>query len=411
MLGWLGCYLGAQASSPADTLRLTKEQAHAMMVKQNLQLLAAHYDVEISEAQLLQARAWNNPYLNWNQDLYSVENNEYLNFNNQFLVQIDQVFSIAGKYTNTVRLAKLENEGNKLIFKDVIRALDFELGQQFHEVALLYGKREVIGKAVAQFAAVVVASEKSFALGALSKRELVRLQSELLTLRAAASDLETQLLESQASLRQLLNLKPGVFVLPVVPTERVASPSVALEELFGVAEENRPDFLLSRNQMAISDANLRLQRSVAIPDITFGYQPKDRGSNYVRPYSGIEVGFEMPLFNRNEGNIAAAQVEVHKSRALGQLAENALYNEVSTAYFTCIETARNVGNYSDAFLGELDLLATNSESSYRSKNIGLIDYIDTQRIYLQNAIEYLEAVNRFRSAVHQLNFSVGKQVL
>jgi cobalt-zinc-cadmium efflux system outer membrane protein len=229
MLGWLGCYLGAQASSPADTLRLTKEQAHAMMVKQNLQLLAAHYDVEISEAQLLQARAWNNPYLNWNQDLYSVENNEYLNFNNQFLVQIDQVFSIAGKYTNTVRLAKLENEGNKLIFKDVIRALDFELGQQFHEVALLYGKREVIGKAVAQFAAVVVASEKSFALGALSKRELVRLQSELLTLRAAASDLETQLLESQASLRQLLNLKPGVFVLPVVPTERVASPSVALE--------------------------------------------------------------------------------------------------------------------------------------------------------------------------------------
>jgi hypothetical protein len=70
-----------------------------------------------------------------------------------------------------------------------------------------------------------------------------------------------------------------------------------------------------------------------------------------------------------------------------------------------------VGNYSDAFLGELDLLATNSESSYRSKNIGLIDYIDTQRIYLQNAIEYLEAVNRFRSAVHQLNFSVGKQVL
>jgi cobalt-zinc-cadmium efflux system outer membrane protein len=411
ILSCLGNCVFAQAFSNMDTLRLTEEQAHALMIKQNLQLLAAHYDVEISEAQLLQARAWSNPYLNWNQDLYSVENNEYLNFNNQFLVQIDQVFSIAGKYANTVRLAKLENEGNKLVFKDVIRALDFALGQFFQEAALLHEKHKVITQSVEHLTDLVQASELSMRLGAMSQREYMRLQSERLTLLTEQSELATQIFTVQAQFRQLLNLKPDVYILPLIPFVDLARPPFPLEDLLGVAQESRPDFLLSRNQMAVSDANLRLQRSLAVPDVTFSYQPKDRGSNYVRPYSGIEVGIEMPIFNRNEGNIAAARAHVLKSKAEAQLAETALHNEVSAAYLTCLESLKNVENYSEEFLVELKGLAFNSEISFRNKSIGLIDYIDTQRIYIQNTMDYLEARYSYHRSVHNLNFTVGKKVL
>jgi cobalt-zinc-cadmium efflux system outer membrane protein len=163
--------------------------------------------------------------------------------------------------------------------------------------------------------------------------------------------------------------------------------------------------------MAVSDANLRLQRSLAVPDVTFSYQPKDRGSNYVRPYSGIEVGIEMPIFNRNEGNIAAARAHVLKSKAEAQLAETALHNEVSAAYLTCLESLKNVENYSEEFLVELKGLAFNSEISFRNKSIGLIDYIDTQRIYIQNTMDYLEARYSYHRSVHNLNFTVGKKVL
>ena len=132
-----------------DTLIINLEQATAIMLNQNLQIIASHYDLKISEANLFQARAWNNPYFNWNQDLYSIEKNQYLNYRNQFLVQIDQVFSIAGKYTRTVNLAKLEHESNRLIVRDIVRALLHDVSIQFQNRR--FGLFDKLGNAVNYF--------------------------------------------------------------------------------------------------------------------------------------------------------------------------------------------------------------------------------------------------------------------
>lgn len=87
---------------------LSFQQAKARLIKKNLSLLAAFYDIDITEARLIQAKVWNNPYFIWNQELYNVEKNQYFNYKNQFLAQVEQVFSVAGKHTNTVKLAKIK---------------------------------------------------------------------------------------------------------------------------------------------------------------------------------------------------------------------------------------------------------------------------------------------------------------
>ena len=100
----------AQNAQPPDStveVSLSFEQAKMMLLKANITLLSSFYDIEAAEAELTQAKLWSNPNFVWNQDLYSIEQNRYLNLANQKLLQVEYTFKIAGKYTNTVKLAKL----------------------------------------------------------------------------------------------------------------------------------------------------------------------------------------------------------------------------------------------------------------------------------------------------------------
>jgi cobalt-zinc-cadmium efflux system outer membrane protein len=405
----LWCCL-VKSTAGQDTLRLSLVQTKALMLKQNLQLVASHFDLEASEANLLQARAWNNPYFNWNQDLYSIEKNKYLNYRNQFLVQIDQVFSIAGKYTKTVKLAKLENKGNRLQVQDIMRALLYECSLLYKEALLLQAKQALYRESEESYRLVIESAQKQSELGFLSTKELIRLQSELLALRTESSQNTSAMHHAIGQIKMLLNLRPDVELVLVEPLSwpQEAPP---LPTLFTQGENNRADYLWSRNQVQVGEAQVQLQKSKAIPDITFGYQPKDRGSNYVRPYSGIEVGFELPLFHRNAGNIKAAQAQFKKTEIEVQRKENQLYNEIASSVKSFVETRQSFERFSLAFMDEVENLQESAEQNYLKKNINILEYIDLKRIYIQNRMQYLEVRSKLLESAGHLNFVVGTEIM
>ncbi len=405
----LWCCL-VKSTAGQDTLRLSLVQTKALMLKQNLQLVASHFDLEASEANLLQARAWNNPYFNWNQDLYSIEKNKYLNYRNQFLVQIDQVFSIAGKYTKTVKLAKLENMGNRLQVQDIMRALLYECSLLYKEALLLQAKQALYRESEESYRLVIESAQKQSELGFLSTKELIRLQSELLALRTESSQNTSAMHHAIGQIKMLLNLRPDV---ELVLEEPLSWPQEAppLPTLFTQGENNRADYLWSRNQVQVGEAQVQLQKAKAIPDITFGYQPKDRGSNYVRPYSGIEVGFELPLFHRNAGNIKAAQAQFKKSEIEVQRKENQLYNEIASSVKSFVETRQSFERFSLAFMDEVENLQESAEQNYLKKNINILEYIDLKRIYIQNRMQYLEVRSKLLESAGHLNFVVGTEIM
>jgi cobalt-zinc-cadmium efflux system outer membrane protein len=397
-------------ASGQDTLRLSLVQAKALMLKQNLQLVATHFDLEASEANLLQARAWNNPYFNWNQDLYSIEKNKYLNYQNQFLVQIDQVFSIAGKYTKTVKLAKLENIGNRLLVQDILRALLYECALLYQESLLLQSKQALYRESEEGYRMVIQSAQKQSELGFLANKELIRLKSELLALRTESSQSAAAMHHAMGQLKMLLHLRPDVeLVLEEPDTFPVEVPS--LTNLMAKGESNRADYLWSLNQIKVGEAQVQLQKAKAIPDITLGYQPKDRGSNYVRPYSGIEVGFELPLFHRNVGNIKAAQAQFKKAEIEAQRKENQLMNEIASSLKSFVEIKKSFERFSSSFLEEVDGLQKSAEQNYLKKNINILEYIDLKRIYLQNRMQYLEVRSQLLESAGKVNFTVGTEIL
>ena len=392
-----------------DSLNLSLDECKAILIKENLSVIASHYDVDIAEAQVIQSRAWNNPVFNWNQDMYSVEKNQYFNFGNQFLVQIDIVFSIAGKYTNTVRLAKVKQEGSKLMVKDILRSLMMELNESYNLLNSLQNKALIYKDVSDRYDEVISAGERQLQVGGISANELIRLRSERIALQTEAVQNSKDLYEAMANLRVLLNLRPTVYIqtLKYIPT----SGDPVLSDLFLLGEEHRADYLLSRLNIKYQETNLKLQKSLAVPDINFGYQPKDRGSNYVRPYSGIEIGFEVPLFNRNIGNIKASQIEIKKAEVESVQKQNSLQNEITQSFLTMLEAKKCLKNYTNILLDQIELLNKDSEINYLKRNINMLEYIDLKRIYIQNRMQFLELDFQYLRAVNHLNFSVGLDVI
>ncbi len=400
-----------EIKSEQRTLELTYTEAVGILLQESLPLLSAHYEVEASEGELLQSRSWNNPHFNWNQDLYSAERNEYFNQKNQRLIQMDFMFSVSGKHTRGVKLAKIGLEQNQLMYENTKRSLVYEVGLKFHQLMMLQKRNELYKVVFSQFKTLIDAYEIQYKVGEIPGSELIRLKSELLTLQNSIVNNQNETEKEMSELRALLNMRPDVTLVAKESTLAIPDPvQLDLEELYVHAEENRPDYLARLKEISYQEMNLKLQNSKSIPDLMVGYQPHDKGSNYVRPYTGLVVEMDIPIFNRNQGNIASSKAEVSKSKADAEHALNSLQNEISSSLNKFFHSKSALDNYDIGFLKELESLNNSALKNYNNKNINILQYLDMQRTYINTMAEYLGLKSEIVQRVIDIEFTTGYQL-
>ncbi len=413
LLAWLSSPSSiAQTIATDSTVEviLGFQQVKMMLLKANITLLASYYDVEAADAELIQAKLWNNPNFVWNQDLYSIEQNRYLNLANQKLLQVEYTFKIAGKYTNTVKLAKLDVELSKLQMQDVLRSLLYGAGEHFYALQAAQQKQELYESTLGRYEQLIKSAEERLRVGAMANNEVLRLRSEQIAVKTESTQNKNEVLEEMSQLRMLLNLRENV-VIKTTNEEPPNSDAGALYLLIDEALKGRPDYLLAVKRVAYQNRNLKLERSNAYPDLNFGYQPHDKGSNYVRPYQGFELAFNLPLFNRNQGNIQLAKTRITQATLQTALSENQVRNEVHKSYEQFINTRRGYQDYSADFIRQTEELNTNATENYSKKNINLLEFIDLQRIYIINKTQYIDLKNAYQRSINQLHFTIGKEII
>jgi outer membrane protein, heavy metal efflux system len=400
----------AWAQQPTtDTLTITITQAKQLLVKQNLALIANRYSVDIADAELIQAKLWINPNFVWNQDLYSNEQDRYFNVDNQRLVQVEQLFSISGKHTNTVKLAKLGVELSKLQVQDVLRSLFYDLGTHFFNLKAAQQKQALYESTLSRYNQLIQSAEERLRIGAMAPNEVLRLKSEQIAVRAEAIQNKNEVLNELSAVRILLNINEKVYVKAQRENPTTAIPN-SLNLLIDQALENRADYLINRKQVKVEDTNLKLQRSIAVPDFTIAYQPHDKGSNYVRPYQGVNLEFNIPVFNRNQGNIKMAKSKIAQAEVNAYFSENTVRNDVASAYEQFVNSKSGFEEYTEEFLKQTEDLNINANENYQKKNINILEFIDLQRIYIINKTQYIDLRNTYLKAINQLYFSVGKEL-
>ncbi len=402
--------MGARVQAQTDSgIKISYADGKDRLLSQNLNLLAEYYNIEIAQAEIEQAKLWNNPLFVWNAEMYSMAQNRYFNFSNQKLIQLEYAFSFSGKRVNAIRQANLSKEIAQLAFSDVMRGMISEYSNLYFSLNALSEKERIYVLVLNQFEDVIELSNIKLNLGVVSEIDVIRLQTEYLSIQSVLNQIRNERFQVEAQLKSMLNFTSEVSIQP----QRVNYGNfgnLTLAAIIDSAKVYRSDYLISERNLTLSEMIYKGEKKEAYPMINLGYQPLDQGSNHVRPYVGMVFEMSVPIFDRNQGNIHAAKVGIEQKKYHLEYARKDLENNVVSTYLQLKNTKNIYDQFTDGMRAQMDALSQNARLNFDKRNISLIEYIDFQRAYIDYQMNWIEATSNYYQSINQIHFAVGKEI-
>ncbi len=400
-----------------DNKSITLRDAETMFMKNNLLLLAAKFNIETRRALILQARLYANPSVFIDQESFNDKTFRTLDFtrNGQTVVQIQQLFLLGGKIDKRVKVAEINTKISEERFSDILRALKLELRSNFISIYFLREALKFYDKSTDSLRKTVEYSERAYLNRTLLLSEVLRIKALLFFLEHERTEILVQIKEKEASLRILLNEDSinGKNIIPVIDETKLdlINPEIfKMEQVLDVAIENRPDLKAAIQGVKYEEANLALQNANSIPDLSFG-PVYNRGGTHIPNYFGFTAQLNVPIFDRNQGNIEAAEKAILERRSGLQNQRITVENEVSIELSRAIEKNKIYNSFKGKFTEDYSNLATLMISNYQKRYLTIIEFADFFETYRNSIVNILKLKTERADAFERLNYVAGKSII
>lgn len=403
-------------------ISLTPAQIESLFLDQNLELIAGKMNVSVCDAEIIQAKLWDNPTFSINDlNLWSSEAQRegetipplFGSFgrNMQFSVELSQIINLSGKRGKLVAMQKVSRDIALTQFEQLLIGLKLELRKSIAEIIYNRDYKSILLKQRESLESVISAYKKQYDNGNISKSELLRLQSELYRLDNEINGINTELNGLQKTIKNLLciqsvntiNIKGGEMNYP--------SPlSISLGTLIDQASESHPAINLQREQTQYYKKSKKYEKSLRVPDlgISVGY---DRRGGVWRDFIGFGISIDIPVFNRNQGAIKAAQIYRRQSEVLAGQQENAVRNELTAAYdnYTNVYDMYKKSDM-DSFTEEMDEMLGVFTKNMINRNISMVEYMDFFDSYLNSKNIMLTMKKDISMRYEELQYAAGTEI-
>jgi len=390
-------------------LNLTISQAETIFLQNNLQLIAEQYNINIAEANIIQARLFENPELTLEQNIYSAEDNTYLNLNKQNVIQIEQLFELAQKRKKRINFENINLIIVQLQFEDILRELKNTLRENFIELYYLQKSLTIYDKGINYLQKLIGVYDRQYQQGNVSLIESVRLKALLLTLQAERQDISKELINARKELNILLNQAEQTTVNAIIDTQSIRNFSF-YENIYSnlINEiENTPQMLIAKNEINLAEANLQLQKTMRIPNLIIGAMYEREG--HLRPENvGLYFNIQLPIFNRNQGEIGVAEAEFNQSKINYQLRKNILSNELYAAFSKANEALNFYKSLDNNLESDFETLIEGINLSFERKAINMLEFIDYYETYKEVSLQLQSIEKDTILYIEAINFLLGK---
>jgi cobalt-zinc-cadmium efflux system outer membrane protein len=415
----LACAFLVYSARGQDTLRLTIPQAEELFLKNNLSLLAAQYNIKSQEALIRQAKVWDNPVLNTDQNLYDGErffqhgktSQADPAAGGQIYVQVQQLIRTADKRGLQVQLAQDATKSSEAQFNDLMRNLRYVLTTDLDNLSQLQSVSHIYETEITNVQKMVQGMDEMYKLGDISQKDNVRIKALLYSLQSDYADNLRQQQDLQKDIRTFLHITDNFFVKADVQAPALTQlQQIALAPLLDSVKKSRPDVALATTQATLQQHNLSYQKALAVPDLTVGVE-YDKASSYIPNYWGLSLSLPLPVFNKNRGNIVSAQWNARQAQTSVQQVQTVAQNEVIAAYnklLTLIAVQKSAGGEWQA---SYDTLLNNMIESYRLRKVSLVDFIDFFESYKDTKTKQMQQQTNLLNALAELNFVTNQNVL
>ena len=367
-----------------NRLKLTIHEAERYLADHNLRLLAEHYAVDQAEARVIQAKLFDNPVISFEQNVYNRINGRYFDFGKEgeSAVELEQLIYIAGQHNKRVKLEKINHEMSAYQYEEVARSLRGELRQKFVELYFTRRSLTVYEDEIQAINDLLAIYKTQQEKGNISLLEKARLEALLLALRQEQGDLINQTTALSGELRLLLGINDQTQVEPVIDESalnRIDLSDISFADLLARLPE-RPDLKIAQSKRRASEADLKLQRALAFPEVSLKGS-YDKAGNFINDYWAIGLSISLPIFNRNQGNIKAAKLAILQSGQQEAYEQQQAENELYTCYARLDQAIRLYRSTDLSLAGDFSKILEGVNQSFRQRDISLLEFIDYYESY------------------------------
>ena len=406
--------LAGRAGAQQASGTLTLKEAEQRFLERNLSLIAERYNIDMAQAQVLQAKLFENPVISLEQNVYNRLNGKYFDFGSEgeAAVEIEQVIHLAGQRNKQVRLEKINKEIASFQFEEVLRTLRQELNERFVQTYFLSKSIAIYEKEIISLQNLLAGMKVQQEKGNISLMEVSRLESMLFSLKKEKNERESELLIARGELNLLLNLPGDTSIQPLLDEEvlkQLDLSHLSFADLKTMVTE-RPDQKIARSTLNASQANLKLQKSLAFPEFSVKGN-YDRAGNFINNYFAIGVSLSVPIFNRNQGNIKSARLSIEQAGVERESMANRADMELFTAYASLEKAIQLYQSTNMDLEHNFEKLITGVNENFSKRNISLLEFIDYYDSYKETCIQLHEIKQSVFLAIENLNTVVGQNIL
>jgi cobalt-zinc-cadmium efflux system outer membrane protein len=178
----------------------------------------------------------------------------------------------------------------------------------------------------------------------------------------------------------------------------------------------RPDLLAYRLGVKRAEADVGLAVANRYPDLYVLYQPytfqNDQYYNAKNATSwGVGVSVPLTIFNRNQGNIQRAKLNVSQSQTELAALEQQVVFDVRQAERQYLVTRKAVERIERSLLPNARIEHDRANQLYDQGKLDELSFLAAERDFDQVVRQYRDTLVRHRRAMLKLNTAVGLRIL
>ena len=402
----------AQAAAAQATESLTLARLEQLALENNPTARAAQAAINAARGRARQAGAWPNPVAGYTGEEITTRGSLDPRGEHGFFVE--QTIPLGGKlrlnrsvFERVADEATARAELQRQRIVSSVRAL-------FYEVLTTERRIEVHERLAALGSEATGVTAQLFNVGAADRPDF--LESEIETRRVQ--------LELNAARNQLFALRQQLAAVVGVPDAATQALAGSIDQVIPELErdatlqaliERSPQIQAARAAIARTQAQTALARRETYPDVFLrggtAYN-REHGEDTRQPIgweAQIEAGISIPLFNRNQGSIAAARAEETVAQAELTRLQLALRAQAASEFATYLTAIRSAESFRADILPRAEQAYTLYVARYREMGAAYPQVLVAQRGLFEMAREYLEHLeDAWRSALRLQGLLAGE---
>lgn len=392
----------------------TVEQLSDAAFARSRDLLAARQTLAIARGRLLQAGLRPNPTIDFERttDYVTGRTGE-----GNTGIGVTQVFELGGKRGKRGAVAQLEYDRAVAEVRALERQLAAEIRTAYAQALAAARQLDTAEQLIGLDQELYRVTEARLKEGDVAPLDVNLVRVELDRLRAQAvqsrADLEAQLI----SIRALTGSEMSESLTLATAPDRPPALSLTLEAAVANALRERADLQAARIAEELGDARISLAESLRTPNVAASVRYSHSRSVFentpVGTLNDIDhlltagVSIEIPVRNRNQGEVAAAKGEKEQARYRREFVEAMVKRDVALAFNRYRAAAQSLAIYGGQILPRAEQNLRTIRTAYNLGELQVLDVVAEQRRLIESQTQYNAALREYYVSLAELERAIG----